>query len=195
MDRELEFSIWKHSDVWTKTRNLIIRTEYWNANVTHEMIENVENIGARLLKTLALQRMWDAWKDNVAMSHDRVLSFDRRCARCRLKIREGREVGGEFDGVICPMHKACMRCWFRSKSDYGVRKFENQASKNIKMTDGPRSSDSVRCFGCAYKVPYHVAGANQFCKKYFKPNEFRREFGLRASVPHNAEVLELDDDD
>lgn len=132
------------------------------------------------IASMALQRMWSAWKADATKSEGMVLSFDNHCARCFRVIDTGTEVGGDFDGVICKMHRSCHECWFEVNSDYGKREDELATSKITPWLSKPRTEPPY-CFGCFYRAPYHVNGANNFCIRYFAPiaRDFKKEYNLK----------------
>ena len=77
--------------------------------------------------------------------------YNVNCARCRLPILEGKELGGTYDGVICKNHRSCEKCWFGKDYHYGRRASEVFHSRSKPLTEKPLFD----CFGCHFGAPYH----------------------------------------
>ena len=90
------------------------------------------------------------------------MNFDNRCCRCRLRIVEGKELGGTYNGVVCKNHRSCESCWFTCEYRYGKRFLEPKKTKNKPHVKSPRKlsftrngEKAIQCFGCYYRVPFH----------------------------------------
>lgn len=111
-----------------------------------------------------LEAMWQA----------APLRFDRRCARCRRRLRSG--LGGSYGGVVCPLHRTCEDCWFSRTAVHGLRRFEPRAA--IPMVDRPYPN----CVGCMYCVPFHESSVPRALATFYG--------SMPARAP--ADVIELD---
>ena len=92
------------------------------------------------------------------------MKFDESCCRCRMLTHPSTELGGIYGGVICVNHRSCLKCWFNAESQYGQRKKEPKLYRKIPLVNCPRrklkkrnGDNAIECFGCYYKVPYHVS--------------------------------------
>lgn len=190
------FSEWRQTSDWKLTLDLVAATPFYARHVTPGM---TKDLGPLFIASMALERIWKAWKDDVTKGKGMVLSFNNRCARCFRVIDTGEALGGGYDGVICTMHRSCSDCWFEAKSDYGKRKDEPATSKDIALVDKPRKEAPI-CFGCFYRVPYHVDGANNFCIRYFSSiaRQFKKDYNLKeptVSRPRDPKANQFVDDD
>lgn len=83
--------------------------------------------------------------------------MSNKCCRCEMEIKEGSELGGTFDGVVCTKHRSCQTCWFARKYSYGIRAREPSGSRDVPLVYDPRKGQKPRCFGCLKEMPPHKA--------------------------------------
>lgn len=80
------------------------------------------------------------------------------CCRCEISLLPPEYTfGGQYDGVVCKVHRSCMSCWFDEAPVLGKRAEEPEETKNVSFVNKPFRTRGVKCPGCFSRLlPYTV---------------------------------------
>ena len=77
------------------------------------------------------------------------------CCRCQSSLNLEEALGGKYGGVVCYNHRVCPDCWWNSDEisiNKEYRKEENKETKHIALVNNPRKNQTIKCYGCLYKI-------------------------------------------